>query len=465
MQWKRYTQTILAGVLGLALLVGLNVLAAKQNWRWDTTTVKRNSLAPETIHTLTTLKRPVKAVAFYRPEEGRAQLQDLFKLFERYADQFSFEFVDPDRSPFKAKELKVTATGTVVLVSGDKQEQLALPNEQKLLNGLIRVTNLRRAKLYFSTGHGESDPQGDGKDSCTHLGMALTEQGADVQKIMLAQQDSMPGDADALFILGPRMDFADQELKVLSDYLQRGGRLFIAISAEDNINLDGWLNNIGLERLDGMAVDPLSKLLVGDAMAPIIQEYNTTPITDNFALMTVFPTATALAAVVKGDGPAPVQWLGRSNPQSWLETDLETLRNGSAEFVPGSDVQGPLWLVAAFEKRMEKGGDKDAGKADESAGKDTEKAPLARAVVFADQDFLTDQFVNSYGNMDLARNSANWLMEREQLITVTKPEAANVLLVLSVGERILISWVPLLLIPLACLMLALIVTVSRRRVK
>ncbi len=455
MQWKRYAQTILAGALGLSLLVGLNVLAAKQNWRWDTTTSKRNSLAPETIQALKNLSQPVVAAAFYRSDDGKQQIEDLFTLFKRHTDLFSYEFVDPDRSPFRARELQVTTTGSVVLLSGDKQEKLVLPDEERLLNGLIRVSSQRRAKLYFSTGHGEVDPAGTDSNACTRLAGVLTEQGADVEKITLVREESIPDDADVLFILGPRTDFAPQERKLLDDYLQRGGRLFIALAAEHETNLDDWLPIIGLERLNGYTVDPVSKLLVGDPMAPIVQEYAPHPITDAFTLMTVFPTAAALGAIVQGDGPELTQWLGRSTPQSWLETDIQALRAGSAEFVPDSDIEGPLWIAAVYEKRIPRA----------MEGEGDGEAPLARAVVFADQDFITDQFVNTYGNMDLARNSANWLLEREALITVTKPKAANVFLMLSVGERILVSWVPLLAVPVSCLFLALIIALMRRKVK
>ena len=114
------SQTALAGLLGLALLVGFNVLAAKQDWRWDATKTKRYSLAPETVGALENLDAEVVAAAFYRPEE-RVQVQDLLDRFRQKSDKFSYEFVDPDRAALRAKEYQVTQTGTVVLLSGDKQ--------------------------------------------------------------------------------------------------------------------------------------------------------------------------------------------------------------------------------------------------------------------------------------------------------------------------------------------------------
>lgn len=477
MQWKRFSQTALAGILGLALMVGLNVLASKQNWRWDSTATKRYSLAPETEDALESLKQDVVAVAFYRPEE-RAQIQDTLRLFSQKTPRFTYEFVDPDRSPFRAKEYEVAQTGTVVLLSGEKQEKLLFPDEVKLINGLIRVSNPRRAKLYFIVGHGEASPEAMGDAACTMLASTLREQGVDTQTLTLARQEAVPADADALLILGPKKDLLEHELEVLSDYWSEGGRLFIALAAESKTNLDAWLENANLQRLDGFAIDPVSKLIVGDPMAPLVQDYGFHPITQDFNLMTIFPTAAALQAIGakagQGDAQAAIQpeYLGRSTEQSWLETDIQALRQtGTAEFNPQSDVGGPLWLAAVFEQPLGST-DNDSGEAadttsGEPAGETAknQNSRARRAVVFADQDFVTDQYVNLSGNMDLARNASNWLLEREELITVSKPEAANVFLTLSVGERMIVSWTPLLLLPGLCLVVAIMMGLKRRKAK
>jgi len=453
MQLKRISQTVLAGLLGLALLVGLNVVAAKQNWRWDSTETKRYSLAPETEDALESLDTDVVAVAFFRPDE-RLRIQDTLRLFSQKTDRFTYEFVDPDRSPFRAREYDVTQTGTLVLLSGDKKEKLLFPDEQKLVNGVIRVSNPRRARLYFVTGHGEATPEALGQGSCSQLAATLTDQGADPQTLTLARLEAVPEDADALLILGPQKDFLDHELEVLDNYWGRGGRLFIALAAEHKTNLDAWLQNLGLKRLDGFAIDPVSRLIVGDPMAPLVQDYGLHPVTQDFALMTIFPTAVALEALqpTGGEKPAPLpEYLGRSTEQSWLETDIQTLREtGTAEFDPEKDIPGPLWMAATFEQPVSAQDEGDTGRPQ-------------RAVVFTDQDFVTDQYINLSGNMDLARNTANWLMEREKLISVSKPEAANVFLTLSVAERMLITWAPLLLLPGLCLFAAFFVAMGRRK--
>ena len=64
---KKISNTALLGLLGLAFLAGLCVLAAKANLRLDLTANQRYSLTPQTVKVLDGLSAPVKAVAFFLP--------------------------------------------------------------------------------------------------------------------------------------------------------------------------------------------------------------------------------------------------------------------------------------------------------------------------------------------------------------------------------------------------------------
>lgn len=448
---KRYSQTFLAGLLGLALLVGLNVLAAKQAWRYDATASQRYSLDTQTQKLLSELAAPVTAMAFYLPgSQEREQTEDLLELFAGVGDKFTYEFIDPDRAPLKAKQAGVTQAQTVVLHSGDKRETVVFPDEQGLLNAVLRVTNPVRAKAYFIEGHGELDPDSPQETGCGMLKKVLAEQGVDIAKLTLAREKAVPEDANALFILGPKTNFLDHELSVLTDYFKGGGRILAALAAEDNTNLDQWIaENLHIQRQDGFVVDPVSEMIVGDPMTPLVQDYAMHPITRDFSMMTLFPTACALAATDETT-PAP-QYLGRTTPQSWLETDIPALEGGAAEFQEAADLGGPLWLVATYEGALPE----DAGKNDLPS----------RAVVFADQDMFTDRYINLSGNLDLSRNTANWLLEREELITLSKPEPANVFLMMQPLDSLMLTWGPLFLLPLACFAMAVMVALKRRRSK
>ncbi len=453
MRMRRVSQTLAAGALGLVILVGLNLLAVKQGWRWDVTETKRHSLAPESVQVLGQLNATVTAVAFVRPDGDKRSLEQLFELFGRECKNFQYEFVDPDRSAYRAKEEQITQPGTVVVVCGEKKEKVVFPDEQQLLNAIVRAANPRRAKVVFVSGHGELDPNSIGDRACSRLRLAITDQGADVQTLVLATVKAVPADVDLAVILGPAKDFLEHELKLLDEYFKKGGRLLAAVAAEHETNLDPWLKkNLLIERKAGYVVDPVSKAVVGDPLTPIIQDYGPNPITFDFGLITVFPTCAALVPADSNqtaEGQSPVSYLGRSSEQSWLETDTAALEAGTAEFDPKVDLPGPLWLAAIYHARAA----------------DEKHADGARVVVFGDEDFASDDYVGAAGNLDLARNTVNWLIEREGLIAISKPEGANVLLTLTATQRLALNWIPLLFVPAAMLAVSIGLALRRRRGK
>lgn len=143
-------------VLGIIVLV--EAVSYRHHWRVDLTENRRHSLAPQTVKVLRELAVPVKAVAFFRPDQpGKRTAQE---LLERYATasegRFAFELVDPDRNPSRARQYAIESYGTIVLEAtapdgGPRQEKVLDLEEEKLTNGLIRVT--RAGKRIRSEEH------------------------------------------------------------------------------------------------------------------------------------------------------------------------------------------------------------------------------------------------------------------------------------------------------------------------
>ncbi|TVM17706.1 hypothetical protein DPQ33_08700 [Oceanidesulfovibrio indonesiensis] len=473
--FKRLSMTILTGLIVIAVLVGVNVLAGKRDWRWDATSNKRYSLSETTKAALRSLSEPVHAVAFFRPTDGASQTGDLLELFAAQNRDFTYEIVDPDRTPFRARQLDVRQSGTVVVQADSRSEKIMFPDEERLLNAVVKATSRSESVVRVVTGHGEVDVQEPGSRNASMLRELLTNQGASVGPITLAIAESVPEDVDLLLILAPAQDYMDHELAVLDRYVDRGGRLFVALMPEESTNLETWLEErFGLVRNEGFVVDTLSQVMSGDAMTPLAQQYARMPITENFALMTLYPTSAALFAAEAEEAdaedlPQP-RGLVFSGEQTWLETNIQGLIEGSAEFNEGEDIKGPFWLGAFYNDpprpttRQPAGGMAESTIADDAQHNATagSELPTTRALFFADQDFLTDDFITIGGNKDLVRNSLNWLLEREGLISVDKPRPVATFLVMTPLQRALITYVPVLIVPGACLVLAIVVALRRR---
>ncbi|WP_456324434.1 GldG family protein [Desulfonauticus submarinus] len=445
----RRIQIFFTVLLGLVILVGVNVLVQKADWQVDLTKNKRYSLSNQSKKIVQDLKDKVTVLCFYRPgESGKKHLEELLKLYARESKNFSYEFIDPDRAPALAKEYDIYQSGQVVVIKGKKREKLLFPNEEKLTNALIRLCNEEKGKVYIVKGHGEESLNG-GERSIAKLDSILAEEGVQVEELSLLGLKEIPKDALAVLILGPKKDFLEEELKLLQKYLAKGGRLFIALAPEEKTNLTSFVTSqFKIKVLKGFILDPVGKLVVGSFMAALAQDYPYHAITDNFNVLTVFPTALGFELKKQtSSNKWKVGPLLQTGQGAWLETDIESLKQGKAEFDPKEDMQGPI--VFAFW-------------AERSLNSESKTKLKSRVLVFGDDDFFTDKYIGIGGNKDLLRNALRWIRERDTFISISKPKIANSFLFLKPGEKWILTWVPLVILPLVCLFMAILVVVRRR---
>lgn len=455
---RRLLIAVLSGVLVLAVMTGLYALSYKADLRWDATLNKRYSLSPESARLMEKLDRDVRALAFYRPGEELRRIRDLLDLYARASDKFTYEVLDLDLAPQRARELGVTGEGEVVLVCGDKREKTVFPGEHDLTNAVARVAGDRDYTVYLATGHGEIGPAARGEDSVELLVNYISDQGTRVRELSLWEAESVPDDAAALLILGPKADFFDPELDMLTGYVRQGGRLLIAFDNRAGTNLAEWAEeNLFLRMIPGMVYDVQGRANVGNPFfAMAAPPGNVHEITEGFVLPVVMPTAGALEILDRGPGgPTPVML---TSVKAWLETgDADVQQPG---FDEKQDKRGPLTLAAAFEAEREKN---DSELDDSSKTGQQAPSPSLRAVVFADQDFLTDKYVQSYGNPDLAINSVNWLLQRPELIAVSKPDPVRTFLFLEGRSRRVLIAAPSFLVPGLVFLFGILVAVKRRK--
>src|SRR5437867_3703265 len=87
-------------VLILGVIALVEAVSYRHNWRVDLTENRRHSLSSQTVKVLRDLKQPVKATAFFRPDQpGKRTAEDLLKQYATQSDgKFSWEVVDADRN-------------------------------------------------------------------------------------------------------------------------------------------------------------------------------------------------------------------------------------------------------------------------------------------------------------------------------------------------------------------------------
>ena len=138
---------------------------------------------------------------------------------------------------------------------------------------------------------------------------------------------------------------------------------------------------------------------------------------------------------------------------SWGETDMAAINAGKAQFNEGIDLKGPVPIAAFASREIAVGNatqDKDHGKEQES---DVTKKSAKRAnlMVIGDSDFASNQYFNFSGNGDLFLNTASYLAEEENLISIRPKERKNTPLMLTRAQGIFIFTLGTIIVPICVL--------------
>ena len=280
-----------AGGLGLVLVVAVGVVdyvgAVNVPKQWDLTKNKIYTLSDETQKTVKGLTQEVHAYAFYTStDKDYGAVKD---LLDRYHDlnakMFLPEFLDPDKSPAKVKELgiKKDSGPALVLEVGHQQDKVQALSEEGLTNAVIKLSHGAEKKIYFSIGHGEADIKDKEARGYAQVVQALENEGVKSGTINLLDMKEIPADTAAVVVAGPQKALLPQESTALGQYLKLGGHVLVALDPQIDSGLDGLLKSYGMQLNNDEVIDPVSKFVGADLNIPVVSQYaQNSPITKDF---------------------------------------------------------------------------------------------------------------------------------------------------------------------------------------
>jgi ABC-type uncharacterized transport system involved in gliding motility auxiliary subunit len=400
-----------AGGLGLVLVLAVGVVdyvgASEFPKQWDLTKNKIFTLSEDTQKTVKGLTKEVHAYAFYTSTDKEyAAVKD---LLDRYHDlnakMFVAEFLDPDKSPGKVKELgiKKDSGPALVLEVGHQQDKVQQISEEGLTNAVIKLSHGGEKKIYFTVGHGEADIKDKEARGYSQVVGALENEGVTSATINLLDTREMPADAEAVVVAGPQKAFLPQEAAALSDYLKVGGHALIELDPQIETGLDGTLKEYGIQLNNDEVIDPLSKFVGADLDIPVVSQYaQNSPITKEFTESTIFPESRSLIALADPDAPRPVA-LATTNPSAWGETDFAMLAQGKAN--PEGKLKGSLALAVSSTKTI-------------PPAQPGKRSPEARVVAIGNSSFANNRWSRQVGNQDFFMNCVSWLTDSTDRITI-----------------------------------------------
>ena len=434
------TAVAIALVLGVTVVV--QALSFQHSARRDLTENKRFSLSPQTIQLLRGLKTDVNAVAFYRGDQpGKPVAEDLLKQYARYSNgKLTWKSVDPDREPGLARRYGVESYGTIVLETKAKSEKVLDAEEEKLTNGLVKVTREGKRVVYVVQGHGEAEVANTERPGFSEAKSAMEKSNYEVKPLVLAREGKVPADAVVVILPGPRNDLFPPELEALDTYIGRGGKVLAMVNPFQNEGLKKYLVKYGFQLDDDLVIEtnPIGRLFGIGPEVPIVQQYESHPITrDMGGVTTLFPLTRSVAALKTPPKGVNVQLLARTSPESWGETNRADLERGVAKPDP-QDLKGPLAVaaVATIEK--------------------------ARIVVYGTSNIAANQFLNIQGNRDFFLNTVSWLAEEEDQISIRPKDVKQTPVFMSENQAKAVFFLPVVVLP-ALVLAGGIAAVVRRR--
>jgi ABC-type uncharacterized transport system involved in gliding motility auxiliary subunit len=456
----------------LAILVGINWAVSRRDKRWDLTAAASFTLSDQTTKVLSSLKTPIRVLVFEAPGNFQ-RFRDALGMYTNASQNIQVEYVDMDREPIRAREYDIVAPGTVVMEYEGRREKVMSDREQDLTNALIKVTTGRQPKAYFVQGHGERDTLGNDRTGYASVVELLKRDNYTVDKVVLAQlPEGVPADASVLVVAGPTTDYLPPEVDAIRTYLRKGGKALFMIdpavgeSARPMPLLEGLLKEWGITLGHDVVIDAsgMGKLLGAGAEVPVVANYPSHPVTDNFDLLTAFPLAQSIKGVAGVEmGTANTQNVLQTSERSWSESDVKSLMSGKVALdEKAGDVRGPITIalslamdapdapssaaVAATEGKPADG-DKPADAAKTSGGTDAARKPQMRVMVVGDSDFASNAAAGIQGNADLFVNMNNWLTQQEDLISIHPRDAGDRRITMTADQQRNLLWLSLLVIP------------------
>lgn len=453
-QFKNRKVVYGAGSLASVLIVAgiLIVVALLADWhsvRWDVTSGGTQSLSTVTKNLLAGVDQPLTMTVFLPEAAGEKNTaKDLLQRYVYLNPKISFQFVDPEREPLKAKEAGYRFPGNVLLEYGGRRQMADRADEDTVTNAMRRLLKTERKKIFFLSGHGERDLASNEQEGLLTARKALENEGYEVASLNLVAQPQVPQDAAVVIVASPKKPLLTSEVNVLKAYLDGGGRLLVMLEAFQDGGLKGFLAGYGITLDDGIILDvnQISQSLRISPVMPLAFQYGATRITRDFKnVFTMYPMSRplTLGRDVKGVNVLP---LVTSMASSYEKLGKEWLKTGKGDFDPKTDKKGPFTIGALAEIQLT------------PAKPEKEPAPAANKpeenktylAVYGDVDFADNAYFNLFGNGDLFLNTVNYLAAEEQQIMVREARKAQ-LLVLS-GKQIWIMfvvalvWAPLVLL-------------------
>lgn len=401
----------------IAIIVVLNLVLQEVPSKYreiDLSTQKLYSIGDQTKKVL---KKLDKDVEIYYIAQSGSESSDIQKLLEKYeegSDHIKVEQKDPAVNPKFVSQYTSdgVSNNSVIVVCGDKNkvidnnslyetsvnyqtyssEVTGFDGEGQITSAINYVTSDNMPVMYTLEGHDEATMSDTLKDT-------IQKANIDIQSLNLLTMDSVPDDADILFIFAPAKDISEDEASKIISYLENGGKALIVsnYSSEEMPNFASVLENYGVKTADGIVLEGDTNHYISQNPSYLLPNIESNDITSSLSSGSRYILMPLAQGIVKSDNyrdSLEITDILTTSDSSYSKVNVEDMQTMEKE---SDDIDGPFAVGVSITENL-----------------DDEKE--TQIVYYSSEALFNDQMntMVSGANYELISASVNWMCESEE---------------------------------------------------
>ena len=262
-------------VIGIALAVVVNLIAAKLPTKYtsfDVTSNKLYTITDQTKEMLAGLQEDINLYVISAESSVDTNLQQTLNCYESESEHVKVSYVDPLVNPkFASQYTTGNLTQNSIIVESDKRYKVISYNdlyeteidyttysqsitgydaEGQITSAISYCTSDDMPKIYMIAGHNEYTLD-------SGFTTAIEKENIEYETISLMDYDTIPEDAECIVIHAPETDFSADDADKVIAYLNNGGKALITTEYVGNSlpNFERIMENFGLSIQQGYVVD------------------------------------------------------------------------------------------------------------------------------------------------------------------------------------------------------------------
>jgi ABC-type uncharacterized transport system involved in gliding motility auxiliary subunit len=361
------------------------------------------------------------------------QFRDLMALYQGKGANFTIEYIDPQTNPVRAKAEKIdeqAGGNTVIFRLGAQEKRINTLNEEKVTNALVNILKEKTKKIYFTKGHGEGALKGQEATGFSKIVEELEGNKNVVEDLSLLETAKVPDDAKMVVIAGPKYDFKEEEVRILEDYLKRGGSVLTMINAMTPVPaLGNMLEKFGVKLANDLLILPPNDIraqMLGQNNAIVTGFDDLSPVTKDFASQSAVALALrntrSIDKIEDNANKLKVDLVARTAKMIikvkdvHQASDLEGLTEdrwemGEFPVIAVASGKAASPAVAANDKKSDT-------KADTAASGDAASAKETRLVVVGSTEFANNGGAQEPMHRDMFLNMTSYLLQDDDFISI-----------------------------------------------